>query len=436
MMNAIWKSNVGKLFLGGCGTQLGAVFALATLAGVFLVCSVCAVSSALTVALAQQGVVLPANATAETLPMQEAGVAPSGEAEALRAEITSLVGQVESLKARAASQPAASTPQPLQPKPFAIALQPGVNLRSGPGASYYRVGSLPLGRRVEIVGRNQDSSWWLVAAPEGLAWVSANYVTAYDVGDTLPVVSIPALLVWPTPLPGQAAPLAAQPASIAAQPASGAGPLPPATPSTSIPLLPCGTPTATAAQGGVFVEDTEGFKQLRKKLSYPPISASFSPQGDQIALTEGIKLYLITTDSFHGQTLMSENGIIKPAGSIVWSPDGQYLAVVVEKLNCKTCRSVVLVRIADASLFFLQTPNNLTGDEPRWTQDGRLLINVHPGEPAQGTTYVYDLEGKGQVAAGTFALSSSHEGQQWFPWRPGRTWQAGVAERPDAYNAD
>jgi hypothetical protein len=433
MMNTFWKSNLGKLFLGGCGTQLGAVFTLATLAGIFLVCSVCAVSSALTAALAQQGVVLPANATAEALPVlptAEAGAAPTEEAEALRAEISSLVGQVEALKAKEASQPAPSTPVPLQPKPFAIALQTGVNLRSGPGASYYRVGTLPLGKRVEIMGRNQDASWWLVAAPEGLAWVSAAYVTAYDVGDTLPVVSIPALLVWPTPLPGQ-------PASHAAQPASSGGPLPAtATPSTSAPLLPCGTPTASAAQGGVFVEDTEGFKQLRKQLSYPPTSASFSPQGDQIALTEGINLYLISTDSFHGQILMSENGIIKPAGSIVWSPDGQYLAVVVEKLNCKTCRSVVLVRIADDSLFFLQTPNNLTGDEPRWTQDGRLLMNVYPSDPAQGTTYVYDLEGRGQVAAGTFALSSSHEGQKWFPWRPGRTWQAGVAERPDAYNAD
>ena len=248
--------------------------------------------------------------TQPALPTPEAAAAPDAEAEALRAEITSLVGQVEALKAKAASQPAVSTPlSPQPPKPFAIALQPGVNLRSGPGASYFRVGSLPLGTRAEIMGRNQDSSWWLVAAPEGLAWVSAAYVTAYDVGDTLPVVSIPALLVWPTPLPGQPASLAAQPASSARSlPASAQPPF--GTPATSAPPLPCGTPTATAAQGGVFVEDTEGFKQLRKQLSYPPISASFSPQGDQIALTEGIKLYLITTDSFHGQILMSENGII------------------------------------------------------------------------------------------------------------------------------
>ncbi len=428
MMNTIWKSNLGKLFLGGCGTQLGAVFTLATLAGVFLVCSVCAASGALTAALAQQSVVLPAAATAEAPPMPEAGVAPTGEAEALRAEITSLVGQVESLRAKAASQPAPSAPLPPQPKPFAIALQSGVNLRSGPGASYYRVGVLPLGTRVEIVGRNQDSSWWLVSAPEGLAWVSATYVTAYDVGDTLPVVSIPALLVWPTPLPGQPAPLPAQPAP-ATEPV-------PVTPNTSSPALPCGTPTAIAAQIGLFVEDTEGFKQLRKQLSYPPISASFSPQGDQIALTEGIKLYLITTDSFNGRILMSENGIIKPAAGIAWSPDGQYLAVVVEKLNCKTCRSVVLVHVSDATLFFLQTPNNLTGDEPRWTQDGRLLINVYPVDPAQGTAYVYDLEGKGVVATGTLVLSASSYGQKWFPWRPGRTWQAGVSERADAYNAD
>jgi hypothetical protein len=109
---------------------------------------------------------------------------------------------------------------------------------------------------------------------------------------------------------------------------------------------------------------------------------------------------------------------------------------VVEKLNCKTCRSVVLFRKSDASHFFLQTPNNLTGEEPRWTQDGRLLINVDPGEPAQGTAYVYDLNGHGEVAVGTFVLSSSEYGQKWLPWRPGRVWQAGVTERPDSYNAD
>jgi hypothetical protein len=428
MMNAIWKSNLGKLFLGGCGTQLGAAFALTVLGGVFLVCSVCAVSSGLTAAMAQQGVALPANPTAVALPAEEAGVAPTGEVDLLQAEITSLAGQVESLRANGASQPVASTPAPLQPKPFAIALQAGVNLRSGPGVSYYRVGVLPLGTRVEIVGRNQDSSWWLVSAPDGLAWVSATSVTAYDVGDTVPVVSIPALLVWPTPLPGQPRPLPAQPAPTA-EPV-------PATPNTLVPALPCGTPTATAAQGGVFVEDTEGFKQLRKHLERPPISASFSPQGDQIALTEGIKLYLVTPDSFQGQILMAEDGVIRPAGGLVWSPDGAYLAAVVEKLNCKTCRSVALFRKSDASHFFLQTPNNLTGEEPRWTQDGRLLINVDPGEPAQGTAYVYDLNGHGEVAVGTFVLSSSEYGQKWLPWRPGRTWQAGVTERPDSYNAD
>ncbi len=235
--------------------------------------------------------------------------------------------------------------------------------------------------------------------------------------------TLPALLVQP---PG--APTSGGPASSSA-PISSA-------PNTLAPPPPVGTPTPGAAQSRVFVEDTEGYRQLGYQLSAAPASASFSPTGDQIAVTEGIKLYLVTADAFEGQILLAENGILRPIGGAVWSPDGKYIAVVLEKLNCSTCRSVGLVRLSDGSVSFLQTPPNLGSDTPRWTQDGRLLVNVHPGEPADGTTYIYDLSGRGEVAVGTYALSTSHDGQRWFPWRPGRTWRGGVSERPDTYYSD
>ena len=60
-------------------------------------------------------------------------------------------------------------------------------------------------------------------------------------------------------------------------------------------------------------------------------------------------------------------------------------------------------------------------------QDGRLLVNVHPDEPARGTMYVYDTLGRGEPASGVYLLSSSHDAQKWL------VWQAGVSERPDTY---
>jgi Na+-transporting methylmalonyl-CoA/oxaloacetate decarboxylase gamma subunit len=445
-MNIIWRSNLGRLFLGGCGTQIGMAFVLITLGFLVLFGSICALSNVVAIAVTQEITSLSGSATAEEVaaasfeaqaapiqevaPVQEAApapeAAPDAEVELLRSEIASLVGQVENLQAREASQPAVIVAPPPAPMPFALSHKGRVSLRSGPGPSYTRIGSISLGDRVEILGRNEESSWWLVDAEAGMAWLCADFVVAYDVPDDLPVVTIPALLSYST------TPEAAQ----AQQPSTAASAPMPEAPAVSAPALPAGTPTPGAAQSRVFVEDTEGHKQLRWQLGMPPTSASFSPQGDQIAITEGTKLYLVTPDAFEGHILMEENGILKPVGGVVWSPDGSYLAVVVQKLNCDICRSVALVRLEDNTIFFLKNPGTLAADAPRWTQDGRLLLNAHPGEPADGTTYIYDLTGRGEVASGTLSLSSSQHGQRWYPWRPGRIWRAGVSERADAYNSD
>jgi hypothetical protein len=411
-MDTFWKSNLGKLFLGGCGTQVGLVLAFAALAGVLVFCSVCALSNALSVAMTRELARLSTNATATA--------ASNGEAEALQGEIESLVNQVEVLRAQASATPLANAGPSSSSQPFVIANKSEVNLRSGPGLSYNKVGTLALGGRLEIVGRNSDSSWWLVSTPDGLAWVSAAVVAAYDVNDSIPVVSIPALLAWPTP--------------DGPNPGPNSTPTPNA-PTTPTPARPSGTPTATAAESRIFVEDTVGYKRLREQMGPPPLSESFSPGGDQIAISEGIKLYLVAGDGSRGRILLADDDNRRPVGGAVWSPDGKYLAFLVDYKSpkCKPCRSVGLVRLSDASISFLKTPDSMDSDAPRWTQDGRLLVNVYPGEPADGTTYVYDTSGRGQVASGVYVLSSSHEGQKWLPWKPGRTWQAGVSERPDTY---
>jgi hypothetical protein len=148
---------------------------------------------------------------------------------------------------------------------------------------------------------------------------------------------------------------------------------------------------------------------------------------------DGIKLYLVAGDGSYGQVLLAEDETIKPIGGAVWSPDGELIAFMVERKDCDQCRAVGLIRVSDGTISYLEAPDNQDVEAPRWTHDGRLLVVVHPSEPADGITYVYATSDRGQPASGIYVLSSSHEGQKWSPWLPGRVWQAGVSERPDTY---
>ncbi len=54
-----------------------------------------------------------------------------------------------------------------------------VNLRSGPGTVFNRVGQLNAGQSLRIIGKNQNATWWQVeAANGGKAWVAASVVQA------------------------------------------------------------------------------------------------------------------------------------------------------------------------------------------------------------------------------------------------------------------
>jgi hypothetical protein len=316
------------------------------------------------------------------------------------------------------------TPTPT-PRPYLTASQSGINLRSGPGTDYKVVGVLPQGETLEIVGRNNESTWWLIATQEGMfAWVSADLVTSTNLHNSIPVVTIPSLLTWATP----GAPPQEQSSAGETQ-VAGVAP---------IPFIPTGTPTPNASAQRQYVEDMPSYKRLRGHLLVPPVSASVSPDGALIAITERIKLYTVTTDGALSHIWLADTDKAGPLGNLAWSPDGDYLAFVVgyKERYCRPCRGVGLLRIDDGLITYLEPPNSLELDAPRWTLDGRLLVNAHPGEPADGVAYIYDRSGQGQPAAGTYVLSTSNEGQKWFPWLPGKTWLVGSTERADAYNAD
>jgi hypothetical protein len=73
-----------------------------------------------------------------------------------------------------------------------------VNCRFGPGTSYTVIGALIVGRQAEIIGRNEDSSWWYVrnpSDPSTSCWLSAEFVQTVGDVQSLPVVNSPVIMV-------------------------------------------------------------------------------------------------------------------------------------------------------------------------------------------------------------------------------------------------
>ena len=68
---------------------------------------------------------------------------------------------------------------------------PQINVRSGPGTEYDRVGTLVANQEVVGKGRTEGGSWILIeyqGGPDGYAWVYSSYV---DYVGELPIVVVP-----------------------------------------------------------------------------------------------------------------------------------------------------------------------------------------------------------------------------------------------------
>lgn len=73
-----------------------------------------------------------------------------------------------------------------------------VNCRFGPGTSYAVIGALVAGKQAEMIGRNEDSSWWYVrnpSDPSTSCWLSAEFVQTVGNVEALPVANSPVIMV-------------------------------------------------------------------------------------------------------------------------------------------------------------------------------------------------------------------------------------------------
>jgi uncharacterized protein YraI len=100
-----------------------------------------------------------------------------------------------------ASTALAQTPAPSPQRSFAtvtvkIGENPDINVRSGPGVDYERIGTLLAGQEVPALGRSAGGDWVQISYPEGpdgLGWV---YTYLVEINGELPIVIPPAT---PTP---------------------------------------------------------------------------------------------------------------------------------------------------------------------------------------------------------------------------------------------
>jgi lipoprotein-anchoring transpeptidase ErfK/SrfK len=108
---------------------------------------------------------------------------------------------------QATAQPTAGLPTatplaPTQVPPTAapatvVAGTDGVNVRSGPGTDFAKIGLLAPGAEARVIGRHGD--WWQIEYEGMSAWVASWVVTAFNVED-VPEVTAP-----PTPVPASPA---------------------------------------------------------------------------------------------------------------------------------------------------------------------------------------------------------------------------------------
>ena len=70
----------------------------------------------------------------------------------------------------------------------------GANCRTGPGTNYDKIASFAQGAFIQLVGRNTDSTWWVVLSGNKNCWISGT--TGHTTGS---LANIPQVAAPPSP---------------------------------------------------------------------------------------------------------------------------------------------------------------------------------------------------------------------------------------------
>lgn len=121
-------------------------------------------------------------------------------------------------------------PTPTAEKAAFVVDDNGVNVRSGPGTAFEKIGEVNLGQRFEITGKNSAGDWWQFSLNGRSAWVTASLVKANAAASSAPVAAnipaAPTARPVPTSPPAPPAPPIQPPAPAFSFSAAGAQPRP------------------------------------------------------------------------------------------------------------------------------------------------------------------------------------------------------------------
>lgn len=307
-----------------------------------------------------------------------------------------------------------------------------LNIRSGPGVVYDRLGFFLKDATAQVLGQDPSSGWWLVACPSEIAaaqcWVSGG--SQYTLGSNTGSVPVAAVPPTPTPLP------------------------------TAIPTTEPDADTAVVdGSPGSFVaySDTDGLWLLPLDTTQSPPAAgeaiqisaaanigniAVSPDGQQVAFVTGEfdgNQLGVASISGSSQILVEStslpnsvgDGFAVLIGQIAWLPDSQTIAFNTNAVNLEgpgTAPQADLRLVTLGGSVTEPFANGTAGHTFSLSPDGTRLIFGSP----EGVTRV-NMDGSNQEEVISFPFVNTASEYAWVPtaqWLPSGS-QAYVAIADD-----
>lgn len=292
-----------------------------------------------------------------------------------------------------------------------------LNIRSGPGVIYDRLGFFLKDSTTQVLGQDPVSGWWLVACPSDIAapqcWVSGG--SQYTLGSNIEGVPVAAVPPTPTPVPTATA--------------------------TSEPSAD----TAVVGEFGTYIvySDAEGvWGQLLDTSQTPPTAGEpallmaingvaqllISPNGQQIAFVtgdfDGNQLGIVSTTG-NSQILLSSEELPEPDNAdfatlinqIAWLPNSQGLV-----FNTRVVNQIGPGLLPQSDLWQVTTGGVLT--EQFTLGDGGHTFSLSPdgsrvifGNPESVTRANFDGSNRETIIEFPFVNTASE-----YAWVPTAQW--------------
>jgi serine/threonine-protein kinase len=284
---------------------------------------------------------------------------------------------------------AAPSPAPGKPQ---IVTSHAINVYSGPGSSYVKMGQTAASDTLDIIARNGDSTWWRVCCVAGEpVWIEADLVEVQGDTSDVPVAMVTPPTATPTPIPTSTH----TPTPI---PTDTPVPPPPATP-TRIPTLRVNLAFVGAhadANGREIYVLYEGDPNPHRLTSSPGNDGypAVSPDRTLIAFEAGrhgdeygSDIWLMNSDGSNQHRLTpSRDTDAQPA----FSPDGRRIAFISTRGGTS---QIYLMNLDGSGVTAVPAPGWCFG--PSFSPDGRQLVFVSTEDSKVHHVFVINLNGSG-----------------------------------------